>query len=118
VVENPAARVRLVHSIVAHGAPQDLAGLSTVTATFKSSYSLIEDPGDSLLVGAQNLVGVDPLLGPLANNGGPTLTRLPLPGSPAIDAGNSAFPSPPPTDQRGLPRTAGPAIDLGSVEVQ
>jgi hypothetical protein len=33
----------------------------------------------------------DPQIGPLQNNGGLTLTRLPLPGSPLIDAGDSAF---------------------------
>jgi len=32
-----------------------------------------------------DLIGVDPLLGPLADNGGPTLTHELLPGSPAVD---------------------------------
>ena len=41
-------------------------------------------------------------LGPLADHGGPTETHLPLPGSPAIDAGDDA--ACPETDQRGLPR--------------
>ena len=118
LVANPAAKVRLVHSIVAHGAPQDLAALGSFAATMKANYSLIEDPGDTLLVGDHNRVRVDPLLGPLASNGGPTLTHGLLPGSPAIDAGNPAFPSPPPTDQRGFARIVGPAIDLGSVEAQ
>src|SRR5947209_8080982 len=37
---------------------------------------------------AYNQVGVDdPMLGPLQDNGGPTFTMAPLPGSPAIDAG-------------------------------
>ena len=44
----------------------------------------------------------DPKLGPLANNGGPTLTMALLPGSPAIDAGNTSLA--PATDQRGFPR--------------
>lgn len=43
------------------------------------------------------------LLGPLADNGGPTPTHLPLPGSPAIDTGNPAFSTPPAFDQRGTP---------------
>lgn len=34
-----------------------------------------------------NFVGADALLGPLADNGGPTLTHALLPGSPALDAG-------------------------------
>ncbi len=42
------------------------------------------------------------LLGPLADNGGPTMTRALRPGSPAIDAGVAA--DCPDTDQRGRPR--------------
>ena len=37
-----------------------------------------------------NIRSGDPMLGPLQHNGGPTLTRMPLPGSPAIDAGDNA----------------------------
>src|ERR1035441_1277498 len=56
----------------------------------------------------------DPKLGPLADNGGPTLTMALLPGSPAIDAGNTSLA--PATDQRGFPRPAGLAADLGAFE--
>jgi len=56
----------------------------------------------------------DPKLGPLANNGGPTLTMALLPGSPAIDAGNTSLA--PATDQRGFPRPAGLAADIGAFE--
>jgi hypothetical protein len=114
--DSPAAAIQLDHSIVANGAPEDLAALASGPFSVAANYSLIEAPGSALLVGAHNLIGVDPLLGPLANNGGPTLTHRPLPGSPVIDAGNPAIPSPPATDQRGFPRIFGAAIDLGSVE--
>jgi hypothetical protein len=61
-----------------------------------------------------SLNNTDPKLGPLTDNGGPTLTMALLPGSPAIDAGdNAAAPS---TDQRGLPRPAGLAADIGAFE--
>ena len=112
--------VELDHSIVANGAPEDLAASDPngPPVTVAANYSLIENPGDVVLVGAHNLVGADPLLGPLAYNGGPTLTHLLLPGSPAIDAGDPAIPSPPPADQRGLARIAGAAVDLGSVETR
>lgn len=54
-----------------------------------------------------------PLLGPLASNGGPTLTMLPQAGSPALNAGGTtSFTS----DQRGLPRVAGGTVDIGAVE--
>jgi hypothetical protein len=56
----------------------------------------------------------DPKLGPLADNGGPTLTMALLPGSPAIDAGNTSLA--PATDQRGFPRPAGLAADIGAFE--
>jgi hypothetical protein len=65
----------------------------------------------------------DPLLGPLADNGGPTLTMAPAASSPAIDAGSASGLT---TDQRGLPRPSNilevPDVsngaDIGAVEVQ
>jgi hypothetical protein len=56
----------------------------------------------------------DPKLGPLADNGGPTLTMALLPGSPAIDAADPAVA--PATDQRGIARPVGPAPDIGAFE--
>lgn len=61
-----------------------------------------------------NIYGVDPLLGPLQNNGGPTLTHALMKGSPAIDAGASD--GAPPIDQRGVPRPYGPSVDIGAFE--
>jgi hypothetical protein len=58
----------------------------------------------------------DPELGPLTNNGGPTMTMALLPGSPAIDAGTSA--GAPATDQRGVPRPQGRGVDIGAFEYQ
>lgn len=58
----------------------------------------------------------DPLLEPLADNGGPTQTLALQPGSPAIDAATTC--PPPATDQRGVSRPQGPACDLGSFELQ
>ncbi len=51
--------------------------------------------------------GADPLLEPLADNGGPTLTHALLAGSPALDAGNNAACAAAPVngvDQRGILR--------------
>ncbi len=59
---------------------------------------------------------IDPLLGALADNGGPTRTLGLLPLSPAIDAGNNATCEL--TDQRGLTRIVGSACDIGAFEVQ
>jgi hypothetical protein len=57
----------------------------------------------------------DPLLGPLANNGGPTQTRALTGASPARDRVTSGCP-PPSTDQRGSPRPIGAGCDSGSYE--
>ena len=65
-----------------------------------------------LLGGSTN--AIDPLLGPLQDNGGPTFTRALLSGSPSIDAGGDA--SCPATDQRGIPRPQGAHCDIGAFE--
>jgi len=58
----------------------------------------------------------DPLLGPLAANGGPGMqTMLPGSGSPALKAGTTS--GAPATDERGTARPAGGPIDLGAVQV-
>jgi hypothetical protein len=61
---------------------------------------------------------IDPRLGPLADNGGPTLTHALLPDSPAIDAGNNAYATD--FDQRGpgFPRIVNGIIDIGAFEFQ
>jgi parallel beta helix pectate lyase-like protein len=56
----------------------------------------------------------DPKLGPLQNNGGPTLTQALLPGSAALDAGNTTTCTL--IDQRGVPRPQGSACDIGAYE--
>jgi CSLREA domain-containing protein len=57
---------------------------------------------------------INPLLGPLANNGGPTQTMALLAGSPAINAGNNGTCAT--TDQRGFARPAGVNCDIGAFE--
>ena len=66
---------------------------------------------------------IDPLLGPLQNNGGPTLTHELLSGSPALDAGNPAAPGSggdacASGDQRGAIRPGGIACDVGAFELK
>lgn len=97
---------------------------------YSGSFNLIGNADDSAgLASAPNRTGttanpLNPLLGPLQNNGGPTATRALLNGSPAIDKGNSPTLG---TDQRGLPRPfdnplipndAGNGADIGAYEVQ
>jgi hypothetical protein len=64
---------------------------------------------------------LDPLLEPLADNGGLTLTHALRPGSPAIDRGtgvtSATFFDCPKTDQRGVTRPMGMACDVGAFEL-
>ncbi|MEK6278597.1 MAG: choice-of-anchor Q domain-containing protein, partial [Actinomycetota bacterium] len=96
-----------------------------------ASFSLIQGPGSAGItegVPGSNITGVDPLLGPLQDNGGPTETMaLALSSSPALDMGSAGALS---TDQRGEQRpfdlptitNSGAAgadgADIGAVEMQ
>ena len=69
--------------------------------------------------------GTAPVLGSLADNGGPTLTLLPLAGSPLIDAipvgacsADGAASIVPLVDQRSVARPSGAGCDIGAVEVE
>ena len=60
------------------------------------------------------IFGEDPLLGSLADNGGPTQTMMPGAGSPVLGAANSV--GAPSTDQRGFARTTNGLADMGAVQ--
>lgn len=86
-----------------------------------AGYNLIQNTAGATITGnvTGNIYGVDPNLGPLQLNGGPTATRMPNANSPVINAGDPAFAPPPATDQRGpgYVRVFGGRIDIGAVEV-
>lgn len=73
----------------------------------------LDSDGSCQLAGPGDLSEVDPLLGGLADNGGPTMTHALLAGSPARNAGDNA--ECPEGDQRGAPRNVG-ACDIGAFE--
>jgi len=109
------AVLTLDHTIVANNtAPTgpDIEGAVT------ANWSLIEDTTDAVINGANNITGMGPMLDVLADNGGPTLTHALVAGSPAINAGDSGFTSPPDYDQRGAPfeRVRIGVIDIGAIE--
>ena len=82
-----------------------------------AGFNLSSDTScDAYFTQPTDQTNVDPLLGPLAANGGFTMTHLPAPNSPIIDKGQCLAQIP--TDQRGVARPQGPACDIGSVEVQ
>jgi hypothetical protein len=96
---------------VSTGAADDVFG------SFRSlGHNLIGNSAGGTGFVASDLRDVHPVLGSLANNGGSTWTHTPLPGSPAINAGDNA--SATDTDQRGLPRIAEALVDIGAVEYQ
>ena len=119
-LDDGSSGISLTNSLVARNtapAGPDLLG------SFGARFSLIGDGSGSDLTNTDgNQVGnvspntgpIDPLLGPLADNGGPTRTRALLPGSRAIDAASSD--GCPGKDQRGIARPQGSACDIGSYE--
>ena len=83
-------------------------------------YNLLQDTSGYTLSGTHNITGLPAMLGPLANNGGPTQTHALLAGSPAIDAGDPNFNAVNlPYDQRGagFPRVRNGRLDIGAYEL-
>ena len=118
ISNNTGATLELVNTLIAgNEAPTGLDCFGLLTSL---GHNLI---GSDINCGfakiGSDLVGtplspIDPLLGPLQDNGGPTLTHALLPGSLAIDAGDDE--RSPETDQRGVTRPIGSASDIGSYE--
>lgn len=87
-------------------------------------YNITVSGNNNLIVSANigflpsDTISTDPLLLPLADNGGPTLTHALGDGSPAIDHGNNIAGLS--TDQRGTgyPRVSGAAAEIGAFELQ
>lgn len=110
-----------------------LADLESTIVASSSGESPEVDIGEGIggaVTGSHNLIGPsgtvtlpgdtiqsDPMLLPLADNGGPTLTHELGSGSPAIDAGSN--PEALGNDQRGtgFPRVLGAGADIGAVEL-
>ena len=98
----------LVNTLLATNVP------SSCCCTITDAGHNLSSDSSCAFAAVGSLNNIDPMLGPLADNGGPTWTMALLPGSPAIDAGDSA--AAPGTDQRGFPRPAGLAPDIGAFE--
>ena len=109
-----AQRVLLRNTIVAGNTAARSADCSSLgIVVFRSrGHNLASDSSCPFRL-PSDLPRTNPLLGPLANNGGPTNTLALLPGSPAINAGGSA--GCPATDQRGVPRPPG-HCDIGAFQ--
>ena len=94
-----------------------LPRVTSVTNTIVAGNSAGAGGNDAQISasGSNNLIGGHPLLAPLGDYGGPTLTMALLPGSPAINGG-TAEAGIPTTDQRGLPRSG--HVDIGAFQSQ
>jgi CSLREA domain-containing protein len=121
--QNPLT-IALGSMIVANNLPEDLdINNNAPSGTgFALAFSLVKVPGDGMNNQTASIIGADPLLGALANNGGPTPTHLLAASSPAVDKGQAVGGLT--TDQRGQPRTvdrspsnAADGTDIGSVEL-
>ncbi len=99
---------QLLNTLLSSNAPANSSG--TIT---DAGHNLSSD-ASCAFTNSSSHNNTDAGLGPLADNGGPTLTMALPPGSPAIDAGDTVLA--PATDQRGFPRPAGLAADIGAFE--
>ncbi|MDX2042660.1 MAG: choice-of-anchor Q domain-containing protein [Acidobacteriota bacterium] len=100
-----------------------LGGVSSPATLISQGFNLTSDNSTTFLNQATDITNANPLLAPLANNGGATQTHALLPGSPAVDKGLSSGVL---TDQRGIPRpiddavvnnaTGGDGADIGAFE--
>jgi predicted outer membrane repeat protein len=119
------ATLNLISTIVSGNTdktgPNEVSRYPNANVTLNASNDLFQTaPATGVINGTNsaNITGMNPMLGPLQNNGGPTLTEALLAGSPAIDAGSN--PAGLTTDQRGpgFNRTIGSATDIGAYEFQ
>ena len=110
--------LNLNNSIAANNSSYDISG-----PVASGDFNLVRNTA-SALPGSQNITGVDPMLGALAFNGGPTRTHALLGGSPAIDkgkdfnrTGRDQRDSTRPVDDPAIANAAGgDGSDIGAVE--
>jgi spore coat protein CotF len=128
IYNNGAGTVNIQNTIVA-GNTADQSGPDIFQAFNSLGNNLIGkiDGGSGFTNGMNNdkvgtvAMPLDPKLGPLQDNGGPTFTMALLAGSPALDAGSDSVLGTPlflMTDQRGtgFPRKSGAHVDIGAFE--
>jgi hypothetical protein len=116
VYTNNTGTVDLGDSIVAGNAAStnpDVQG--TVTS---QGYNLVKAIGSSSGYIGSDQLGVDPLLAPLGNYGGPSQTMALLAGSPARGTGDPTAAGLPATDQRGFARVVGGRVNIGAFQTQ
>jgi hypothetical protein len=115
--------MNLSGTVVSGNSASENADIDTSVTTVNATHSILGDISEeTVLVGSNNIMTMDPMVAALADNGGPTRTMALLAGSPAIDAG----PNPVASfvgnefDQRGAPwlRVYNGTVDIGAFELQ
>jgi hypothetical protein len=106
------ATVQLSNTILSGDGQRPNLFAGTAAIFTSQGHNLSSDDGSGFLTGDGDLINVDPLLGPLQDNGGPTQTMALSAGSPALNAGD-------PTqlgnsDQRGVVRSGG--VNIGAFQ--
>ena len=94
------------------------AGAATFNCAAVNTGSITDGGGNvssdaTCATAANSKANTDPLLVPLASNGGPTQTHALRHGSPALDLAVAGYPA---ADQRGVPRPQGTGPDSGAYE--
>ncbi len=119
----------LTNTLVAYNSDNNGSSPDCYGEIVSGDYNLIQDDTGCSLTGTMThvITGTDPLLGPLADNGGPstgsgraTWTHALLTGSPALNwipAGSNGCGTSVTEDQRGVTRPQGSACDIGAYEL-
>jgi hypothetical protein len=116
------ARLEIGNTILKSGALEENLANNGVLV-ISDGYNLCSDVGQGQFTNPTDQTNTEPMLNPLADNGGPTFTVAMMPGSPAIDKGKSFGLT---TDQRGVARpvdfpsltnaSGGDGSDIGAFE--
>jgi len=120
--QTPGGTLTLANSIVAGSTDGTVDVAGAIKSLGHNLIGVIDSTSSGYV--SSDLTGtsahpLNPDLAPLANNGGPTQTQLPLAGSPAIGAGSvTLIPTGVTTDQRGFARVVSGKVDIGAVELQ
>ena len=117
--DNDGATLSVANTIIARNSAPDAPDISGIFSS--RGYNVVGNTSGNSGATGTDFINVDPLLGPLQDNGGPTATMALLPRSVAIDHGDPAFDpnsfSPPmATDQRGSLRVDNGQLDIGAYE--
>ncbi len=116
--------INILNTIIADNTGAYDRDIYSAFAVISQGHNLIGDSGSSVGWVGSDLLGttdspLNPQLGPLMDNGGPTFTMALLPISAAIDAGDDVVLGSPynlSTDQRGRARRTGDHVDIGAYE--